>query len=115
MILCVLGFCAVLSRSMPALVKQLELEPWFYFLMTFSLVLVFILFLYAEFNPRKNWHGFPYRLFVLPLPTWKLIAVPMFLGVFFLEAIYFFWAMVVFPPLGITISLWPALVLIPSL
>jgi hypothetical protein len=45
-----------------------------------SMFLVFGAFNYTEFNPRKEWSGFPYRLFTLPVPTWRLVALPMLMG-----------------------------------
>lgn len=45
-----------------------------------SMFLVFGAFNYTEFNPRKEWNGFPYRLFTLPVPTWRLVGLPMLLG-----------------------------------
>ena len=46
-----------------------------------SLLLVFAIFNYTEFNPQKEWTGFPYRLFALPVTAFTLIAVPMLLGI----------------------------------
>ncbi len=79
--------------------------------MVSSFFLVFGIFNYAEFNPGKNWHGFPYRLFTLPVPTRVLVACPMFLGVMAVSLVYLAWAKLVFAPLGKNLPPWPALVL----
>ena len=82
---------------------------FFIFLMVCSLFLTFSAFHYAEHNPQKQWHGFPYRLFSLPVTTLLLISIPMMLGLAAVEAVYFGWAALVFVPLGHAIDAWPAL------
>jgi hypothetical protein len=81
------------------------------FLMILSFALVFGIYHYAEFNPRNNWHGFPYRLFTLPVSTWTLVTLPMVLGLVSVELLYLAWAKLVFEPIGIVINLWPGIVL----
>src|SRR5262249_31029147 len=44
-------------------------------------LLVLAILGYTEFNLQKDSHGFPHRLFVLPVTTFQLVAVPMFLSV----------------------------------
>jgi hypothetical protein len=83
----------------------------FIFLMVWSFFLLFSVFHYAEHNRKNNWHGFPYRLFVLPVPTLLLIALPMVLGGLAVELFYLAWARCVFEPLGKSISYWPGMVL----
>ena len=61
-----------------------------------SLLLVFAIFNYTEFNPQKEWTGFPYRLFALPVTALTLIAVPMLLGVAGVELVYLVWVRLVF-------------------
>jgi len=61
-----------------------------------SLLLVFSVFNYTEFNPQKEWTGFPYRLFALPVTSLTLIAVPMLLGVGSVELVYLVWLKLVF-------------------
>ena len=107
----IISLCSITSLTRPDQVQALDLEPWFFFLMVCSLALVFGVFHHAEFNRRKNWHGFPYRQFALPLPTLVLVACPMVLGVVSVELAYLAWAKLVFAPLGRAISLWPAFVL----
>src|SRR5690349_2325639 len=74
----IIAFSSLLSLGAPGQVRAFEnAEAVYIFLMVCSFFLVFGIFHYAEFNPRKNWHGFPYRLFALPVPTWILVALPM--------------------------------------
>ena len=61
-----------------------------------SLLLVFGVFNYTEFNPQKEWTGFPYRLFALPVATWLLVALPVSLGVAAVELAYLAWVKLVF-------------------
>ena len=86
-----------------------------YVAMVVSLILVFALFNHTEFNPAKQWTGFPYRHFVLPLPTWLLVAWPMFLGVAAIAAAYLIWARLVFPTLEIRMPLWTTVFLMAGM
>jgi hypothetical protein len=61
-----------------------------------SLLLVFSIFNYTEYNPQKEWTGFPYRLFALPVTALILIAVPMLVGVAAVELVYLVWIKLVF-------------------
>jgi hypothetical protein len=45
-----------------------------------TLLLVLSIFNYTEFNPQKVSAGFPHRLFVLPVTSLQLVAVPMVVG-----------------------------------
>jgi hypothetical protein len=65
-------------------------------LMVASVLLVFSVFNYTEFNPQKEWTGFPYRLFALPVTALTLIAVPMLLGVAGVELVYLIWLKLIF-------------------
>ncbi len=65
-------------------------------LMAGSFLLVFGMFNYTELNPQKEWTGFPYRLFSLPVSTWRLPALPTLAGVAALEAAYLAWLALVF-------------------
>jgi hypothetical protein len=108
----IIAACSLSARLASDKTRAFEnFMPFYYLLMIISLALVFGIFHNAEFNPRKNWHGFPYRLFTLPVPTWVLVGCPMLLGVVSVELVYFAWAQFVFEPLGSRISLWPAAVL----
>ncbi|GEM_PF-2040976 len=107
-----LGLCAVLNLSGAGRAYVFtNFEPFYWLLMICSIFLVFGFLHYAEFNQKKNWHGFPYRLFTLPVPTWMLVACPMVLGVVCVELIYFGWARLVFAPAGRHAGFWPAAVL----
>lgn len=61
-----------------------------------SLFLVFTIFNYTEFNPQKEWTGFPYRLFALPVTSLTLMAVPMLLGIGAVELVYLVWLKLIF-------------------
>ncbi|EEF60132.1 hypothetical protein [Pedosphaera parvula] len=87
------------------------LEALYLFLMVCSFFFLFGIFHFAESNTRNNWHGFPYRLFTLPVATWVLVALPMVLGVISVELLYMAWAKLVFAPMGRIINLWPAVIL----
>lgn len=54
-----------------------------------AITLVFSVFNYTEISIQREWTGFPYRLFALPVTSLALIAVPMVLGVCAVEAVYF--------------------------
>ena len=60
-------------------------------LMTLSFFLLMGISNYTEYNSTKDWNGFPYRLFTLPVATWQLVTVPMVLCVVFAELIFFAW------------------------
>jgi len=53
-----------------------------------SLLLVFSIFNHTEFSPQREWTGFPYRLFTLPVTSLTLTAVPMLLGISVVELVY---------------------------
>lgn len=61
-----------------------------------SLLLVFSMFNYTEFNPQKEWTGFPYRLFSLPVSSGVLAALPIALGIAAVELVYLAWLKLVF-------------------
>ena len=70
--------------------------------MVFSLFWVVAMFNYTETNPGKGWTGFPCRLFVLPVPTWVLVACPMLLGMASMALVVLAWVTLVFFPVIIT-------------
>jgi hypothetical protein len=53
---------------------------------------------YTEANPQTGTRGFPHRLFVLPLPTWQLVAVPMLTAIAMIESVYLLWARFLLEP-----------------
>ena len=59
--------------------------------------LTLAIFSYTEFNPQRGTTGFPHRLFVLPVTTFQLVAVPMILGVAALEVVILAWTAFVLP------------------
>lgn len=61
-----------------------------------SVFLVFGVFNYTEFNPQKQWTGFPYHLFTLPVPTGRLVALPMVAALVAVELTYLAWVKLVF-------------------
>lgn len=59
-------------------------------LLTLAVItLVFSVFNYTEISPQREWTGFPYRLFALPVSSLTLIAVPMVLSISAVEVVYF--------------------------
>jgi hypothetical protein len=87
-----------------------KFSPFFGLLMILSCLLMMGIFNYTEFNSTKEWHGFPYRLFVLPVRTWQLVALPMLLGVVSVELVYFAWIKLVWTHQQIAMPEWFALV-----
>ena len=86
-----------------------------YLAMVISLILLFAVFNHTEFNPAKHWTGFPYRQFVLPLSTWRLVAWPMFLGVMSVAAAFVIWARLIFPAIQIRMPLWITVFLVAGM
>ena len=80
-------------------------------LMACSLFLMMGVFNYTEFSSTREWNGFPYRLFTLPLRTWQLVALPMFLGVVSVELLYLAWIKLVWTHDSIVRPEWFAVVL----
>jgi hypothetical protein len=83
----------------------------FGFLMVLSFGFILGLLNCTEFNSTRDWNGFPYRLFVLPIPTWRLVAVPMLLGLIVVESLYFAWIKLVWTHQQIVLPEWWAVVL----
>lgn len=63
-----------------------------------AMFLILAIFSYTEFNPQRGTSGFPHRLFVLPVTTFRLVAVPMILGVAVIELVMLAWMAFVLPP-----------------
>ncbi|MGO8697518.1 MAG: hypothetical protein ACLQVY_07355 [Limisphaerales bacterium] len=83
----------------------------YWLLMVVSFLLVAGIFNYTEFNSTKDWNGFPYRMFALPVPTWQLVALPMFLGVVAVELVYAAWIKLVWLHEQVPLPGWFAVVL----
>ena len=62
------------------------------FMVAGTLLLIFGAFNYTGFNPQKEWTGFPYHLFTLPVKTVVLVTVPLALGVLAVETVFVAWA-----------------------
>ena len=111
-----LGACALINL---ALIDRLHLteggiaqfNPLFGVMMVLSFLFLMGIFNYTEFNSTKEWNGFPYRLFALPMPTWQLVAVPMTLGVVSVVSIYFAWIKLVWTHITIPTPAWFGVVL----
>lgn len=58
----------------------------------FSLATVAWIFSYAEPDARGRHGGFPYRMYRLPMATWKLVACPVGLGAATMVVLYLAWA-----------------------
>src|SRR5580765_4402964 len=80
-------------------------------LMAASFLLVFAIFNYTEFNPQKEWTGFPYRLFALPVASLTLTAVPILMGIAAVELVYLMWLKLVFTEGNLARSEWFAFLL----
>ena len=85
-------------------------SPFFGILMTASFLFLMGIFNHTE-NSSKEWSGFPARLFVLPVATWRLVLLPMVLGVVAVEANYFAWIKLVWTHEQISMPEWFAVVL----
>jgi hypothetical protein len=110
-----LAFCAFLNL---VLVERFHLMPRgealtniFGWLMALSLLVLMGIFNYTEHSATKEWHGFPYRLFALPVQTWKLVGVPMLLGCVSLQLIYWGWIKLVWTEPHPNMPAWFAAVL----
>jgi hypothetical protein len=65
-------------------------EPLMEFLGMTSFLLLFAVFDYTEFS-WDNARSFPSRLFTLPVSSFRLVAVPVLLGVVSVELLYLYW------------------------
>jgi hypothetical protein len=112
MVIGITALCGVVAWSVPNKRHFADsFEAVYWFLMVCSMILTFGIFHHAEYVRGKSWHGFPYRHFLLPVPTVVLVACPMILGLCSVELVYWVWAKLVFAPLGRVVILWPALVI----
>src|SRR5262245_54066284 len=88
-------FSCLLNASLPGLGAKSVAEMLNFHLAAAALLLVLSIFSYAEFNPQKGTTGFPSRLFVLPVSTFTLVAVPIVLSVAALELVIGAWTVFV--------------------
>src|SRR6185436_16506620 len=77
--ICVFINLVALDKVQTTETGQSSFSVLFGLLMTLSFLFLMGIFNYTEFNSTKEWNGFPYRLFALPVRTWHLVALPMFL------------------------------------
>ena len=63
-----------------------------------TILLVIVICSYSEINPQTDVSGFPRRLFVLPISTFLLIAVPMLMAIAMVEFTYILWARFLLQP-----------------
>jgi hypothetical protein len=105
-------FCALVNLSAPERFAASEAGHAVYgLLMVVSFLLLMGTFNYTEFNPTREWNGFPYRLFVLPVRTWLLVTLPMLLGVVSVELLYVAWIKLVWTHANIPTPGWFAAIL----
>ncbi len=77
-----------------------------------SLLFVLAIFSYTEFNPQKDSACFPHRLFTLPVTSFRLVAVPMLLGVAAGELVLLVWVELGFSTPGESVhAVWMAVLI----
>jgi hypothetical protein len=91
-----------------AIINSSWLGEWFriveVLLLFFTIATLFWTFCCAEPDARGRHGGFPARMFTLPLPTLRLLAVPTIGGALTLAVIYWLWTKVVFTAWGVAPS-----------
>ncbi len=80
----------LLGPWIPEMVKV-----WEFLLILLSTVIVFWSFCFTEMDARGRNLGFPSRMFVLPVRTWKLVSYPVLYGTGSILLFYFLWSGVV--------------------
>lgn len=81
-------------------------------LMAGSVIFVLAIFNFTESSPEKDWTGFPYRLFVLPLPTLFLVALPLISGITVMSLVCGYWLRIVLTPTDAPEAGWMTLLLV---
>lgn len=75
-----------------------------------SLSLALFAFHFTEGTRRAGFGSYPTRLFVLPISSFRLVAVPMGLGVVTVVGMYLVWARLILPLVNVQLNLlWPCL------
>jgi hypothetical protein len=106
------SFCALVNLAGP---ERFRASPAIHglcwFLMVWSFLFLFGFFNYTETTSAREWNGFPYRLFALPVRTWRLVALPMLSGVLGVELVYVAWIKLVWAREPVPVPEWFAVVL----
>lgn len=77
-----------------------------------SLCLALFAFHFTEGTRRAGFGSFPTRLFVLPISSFQLVAIPMGLGVVTVMAVYLIWSVMILPMVNVRLNVfWPCLFL----
>lgn len=106
--------CIAFCTAINLIVHNTNREPFssiFGFLMVWSFGFLLAVLNCTEFSSTREWSGFPYRLFVLPVPTWQLVGIPMLLGLILVESLYVGWVKLVWTHGQLEHSEWFAVVL----
>lgn len=109
------SFCALINLGLldrlhiPSALQNV-FPTVFGLLMTLSFLFLMGAFNYTEINATREWNGFPYRLFTLPVSTWQLVALPLVLGVLAVESLFLAWIKLVWTHESIPMPAWFGLV-----
>jgi len=106
-----IAFCALINAAAPERFYDRVGQGLYGLLMVVSFLLTFGIFNYTEVSSTKDWNGFPYRLFALPVHTWQIVTLPMLLGVVWVEFVYLAWMKLVWTRAVLPVPGWPAVVL----
>ena len=81
--------------------------------MAASLALALYAFHFTEGTRRAGFGTYPARLFVLPVSSFRLVVIPMALGVMTVVGLYLVWARLILPLVHVHLDLlWPCLFLV---
>jgi len=101
----------VLAAIPASFLLQMLLGPWIpemvkiweFLLILLSLIIVFWSFCFTEMDAQGRHLGFPSRMFVLPVRTWKLVSYPVFFGTGGILLFYFVWSGVIWLEWGVLV------------
>ena len=116
LVLGIITFCSLVNQLVPEQIRKVDAYRELLgildgMMMALSFLFIFGIFNYTSSNSGKDWTGFPYRLFVLPVPTFLLVAFPMVLGVLSVDLVYWFWAKLVYKQGDLSTTAWFPMVL----